>query len=255
MPTIVDTEISKPARITGRVVSGVVVLFLLFDGAIKLSPGNPTALLYRAQVQALRGDTTRAIDDYSEALRSDSNNPRIYASRAALYNNLGDFTAAIDDLNQAIRLRPKDPNQFLSRGIAYFSKGDYAKAVADYDEALKLDPRMVPALNNRCLTRAVAGQDLDGALADCTEALKLQPNDPYTRDNLGLIYLKRKQYERAIAEYDASLKIDPNRARALYGRGFARSRKEEGPAGANDMSAAAGIQSNIASEFARYGIR
>lgn len=38
MPTIVDTEVSKPARITGRVISGVVVLFLLFDGAIKLVP-------------------------------------------------------------------------------------------------------------------------------------------------------------------------------------------------------------------------
>ncbi|UGY19686.1 DoxX family protein [Bradyrhizobium septentrionale] len=38
MPTIVDAEVSKPARITGRVMSGVVVLFLLFDGAIKLVP-------------------------------------------------------------------------------------------------------------------------------------------------------------------------------------------------------------------------
>ncbi len=38
MPTIVDTEVSKPARITGRVISGVVVLFLLLDGAIKLVP-------------------------------------------------------------------------------------------------------------------------------------------------------------------------------------------------------------------------
>ena len=38
MPTIVDTEVSKPARITGRVMSGVVILFLLFDGAIKLVP-------------------------------------------------------------------------------------------------------------------------------------------------------------------------------------------------------------------------
>ncbi|WP_298270199.1 DoxX family protein [uncultured Bradyrhizobium sp.] len=38
MPTIVDTEVSKPARITGRVISGLVVLFLLFDGAIKLVP-------------------------------------------------------------------------------------------------------------------------------------------------------------------------------------------------------------------------
>src|SRR4051794_15763675 len=33
-----DTEISKPARWTGRVLSGVVIAFLLFDGAIKLVP-------------------------------------------------------------------------------------------------------------------------------------------------------------------------------------------------------------------------
>ena len=32
------TEISKPARWTGRVLSGLVVVFLLFDGAIKLVP-------------------------------------------------------------------------------------------------------------------------------------------------------------------------------------------------------------------------
>ncbi|MCA6124350.1 DoxX family protein [Bradyrhizobium sp. WSM 1704] len=38
MAILVDTEVSKPARITGRVMSGVVVLFLLFDGAIKLLP-------------------------------------------------------------------------------------------------------------------------------------------------------------------------------------------------------------------------
>ena len=38
MSVIVDTEVAKPARITGRVMSGVVVLFLLFDGAIKLVP-------------------------------------------------------------------------------------------------------------------------------------------------------------------------------------------------------------------------
>lgn len=39
MPTIADTEpVSKPALSTGRSLSGVVVVFLLFDGAIKLVP-------------------------------------------------------------------------------------------------------------------------------------------------------------------------------------------------------------------------
>ena len=38
MPTIAETEVSKPASITGRVLSGLVIVFLLFDGAIKLVP-------------------------------------------------------------------------------------------------------------------------------------------------------------------------------------------------------------------------
>jgi hypothetical protein len=39
MPTIAETApVSKPARWTGRVLSGLVIVFLLFDGAIKLVP-------------------------------------------------------------------------------------------------------------------------------------------------------------------------------------------------------------------------
>jgi hypothetical protein len=39
MPTIANTApVSKPALWTGRVLSGLVILFLLFDGAIKLVP-------------------------------------------------------------------------------------------------------------------------------------------------------------------------------------------------------------------------
>ena len=39
MPPIAETApVSKPARWTGRVLSGLVVVFLLFDGAVKLVP-------------------------------------------------------------------------------------------------------------------------------------------------------------------------------------------------------------------------
>src|ERR1700688_4877984 len=33
-----ETPVSKPARILGRLLSGLVILFMLFDGAIKLVP-------------------------------------------------------------------------------------------------------------------------------------------------------------------------------------------------------------------------
>ncbi|MEN3349228.1 MAG: hypothetical protein V7632_2863 [Bradyrhizobium sp.] len=38
MSIVIEPELPKPARITGRVMSGLVILFLLFDGAIKLIP-------------------------------------------------------------------------------------------------------------------------------------------------------------------------------------------------------------------------
>jgi len=39
MSTIAETApVSKPARWTGRVLSGLVIVFLLFDGAVKLVP-------------------------------------------------------------------------------------------------------------------------------------------------------------------------------------------------------------------------
>ena len=39
MPTDIMTQpVSKPARYAGRLLSGVVILFMLFDGAVKLVP-------------------------------------------------------------------------------------------------------------------------------------------------------------------------------------------------------------------------
>src|SRR5262249_28922617 len=55
------------------------------------------------------------------------------------------------------------------------------------------DPYSVPAIayarNNLCWTRAILGE-LEAALADCNESLRLRPNDAGTLDSRGLIYLK-----------------------------------------------------------------
>ena len=127
-------------------------------------------MFYRGQIESLRGISERALEDYNAAQRLQPDNPRTYAARAAVYLELGDYDSAIDDLDQAIKLRPKDATQYLHRGIAYFGKGDWAHAISDYDEAIKIDPTMFQALNNRCMTKAVLGKDLDNAASDCDAA-------------------------------------------------------------------------------------
>jgi hypothetical protein len=54
---------------------------------------------------------------------------------------------------------------------------------------------------------------------------------------------------------DFALKLDPKLAGSLYGRGVARFRKGEQASSNADLSEAKALQTNIADEFARYGVK
>jgi hypothetical protein len=69
------------------------------------------------------------------------------------------------------------------------------------------------------------------------------------------VYLKLSQSLSAIADYDAALKIKPNLASSLYGRGVGKLRIGSVAEGNADIAAAKAINSGIADEFASYGIR
>ena len=64
---------------------------------------------------------------------------------------------------------------YCMRALAYAQKKDLDKAVADYSEAIRLDPNLANAFCGRGLTYAVKG-DLDAARADYTEAIRIDPN-------------------------------------------------------------------------------
>ena len=74
-------------------------------------------------------------------------------------------------------------------------------------------------------------------------------------DTRGFVYLKLGQTENAIKDYDAALKLDPKLAGSLYGRGLAKTRKGDRTGGSADIAAAKAIKTDIAEEFARYGVR
>jgi len=74
------------------------------------------------------------------------------------------------------------------------------------------------------LTRAIVGE-LQVALADCNEALRLKPDVDATLDSRGLTYLKMGQWDSAIDDYSSALRFDPKLASSLYGRGLAKLKK------------------------------
>jgi len=65
---------------------------------------------------------------------------------------------------------------FTNRGRAYEKKGDHDRAIADYSEAIRLNPKDAMAFNNRGVAYKAKG-DLDRATADFLVAKQLISRD------------------------------------------------------------------------------
>jgi len=225
------------------------------DRAIELAPQNPHALVVRGIINARRGETQRAFADYSRALAIDAHFVDALVNRAAIYSSMGNATLAIRDLNLAIALAPRNALAAYNRGYAHFARREYDLAIADYTRSIELDGRMGWAYGNRCLTRTVVGQDLAGALADCDEALRLQPDNLQIRESRGFVFLKRGEYDIALREYDSALRTDPDRPLSLYGRGLARIARGDVKGGETDRQAARSLMPGVDTEFSTYGLK
>lgn len=74
-------------------------------------------------------------------------------------------------MNNAIQLESNEPDWFTSRGILWQDKKEYDKAIADYSEAIRLDPENGIAYGNRGDAWADTGE-YDKAISDYDLALK-----------------------------------------------------------------------------------
>ena len=66
--------------------------------------------------------------------------------------------------------------------------------------------------------------------------------------------LRRKNYDAAIADYDAALRLQPKIAWSLYGRGLAKLRRGLSSEGRADIAAATALQPKMTERAARYGV-
>jgi tetratricopeptide (TPR) repeat protein len=148
---------------------------------------------------------------------------------------------------------------YLARGTAHMRSRDRARAEPDYREAIRLNSipidngeKEVPAYNDRCWTRAIAMIDLDAALADCNEALRLRPDFVPALDSRAFVHMRSGRYQDALADYDAAIMGSPQDSWSLYGRGIAKMRVGDSAGGQADIEASKAVQ-DVAAEFAAYG--
>jgi tetratricopeptide (TPR) repeat protein len=189
-------------------------------------------------------------------------------SRGNAYLSSRNYDRAIDDFSEAIRVNPKFALGFNNRGFAYQRKGQIDRAIEDYDEAIRLNPALALAFANRASARRIKGR-IDLAIEDGNHAIGLNRSlaaaffaraDAY-RDKAQWdfdAYLADGAYEdRAIADYDEGIRLEPNNATAFRNRGFLNTRRQRYDRAIQDFDEAIRLDPNVAAAFSgrAYALR
>jgi tetratricopeptide (TPR) repeat protein len=151
-----------------------------------------------------------------------------------------------------IEARQEEPRKmataFNNRGVAHRFKRDYDAALADYSEALRLNPSSASAYNNRGIIFRIR-HDYDRAIADYDHAIALNPDYTAAFYNRALAYTDKSDYGRAAGDFDVVLKVNPNNALARYARGLMLLKKGDTDAGNRDISTAKAIDPAVAEQY------
>ena len=89
---------------------------------------------------------------------------------------------------------------FLARGLAHATRGDIEHALADFNEAIRLDPKSPTAYVNR------------GILYKTRVSSIARPSGD------GKSEAAKAEYEKAFAEFTEAIRLDPNDRFAFYNR-------------------------------------
>lgn len=190
-----------------------------FSEAIRINPKFDNAYRHRGFALTKKSEYERAIADFTEAIRLNPKHVDAYNDRGLSYVATGDSDRALNDYNEAIRVNPRFKYAYYNRGRLYNTRGDADRAIAEFSEAIRIDPEYAMAYLNRGLVFQQKG-DLDRAMTDYNDVVRINPQIVYSYNNRGNVYRQRGQCDRAIADYNEALRIDPAYPSALTNRGF-----------------------------------
>ena len=131
--------------------------------------------------------------------------PEVKTQQAAAQDSVGPQVelptdGALDLARQKVKEDPSSEEARVTLGYLLLKKGSLEEAAKTFDDALALNARLHDALTGKGIVLARMGKD-QAAEETLQKALVLNPNPVRTYYELGFLYEKRGDFDKAITEY------------------------------------------------------
>ena len=112
---------------------------MLWNYVVEKEPNEVTPAYYNLGLAyGRKGQTDKAIEDFSKALLINPKLDMAYNNRGTAYYLQGQYDKAFGDFSSAIKLNPNNAEAYINRGYVYLKKGDTASAAYDLQRGCHL---------------------------------------------------------------------------------------------------------------------
>jgi tetratricopeptide (TPR) repeat protein len=126
---------------------------------------------------------------------------------ANAYMAMGDTGGAVKAYKDALRRSPDRDDIYISLGNLYFSDGKYDEAAEVYEKAVKI---WSSSDNHYALGQAYLNAGRHSAAdREFNAVLRMQPDKPGGYYGLGLNFSKQGRHEEAILQFKEAIRVDP----------------------------------------------
>ena len=177
-----------------------------------------------------------AIIELNRLEKKSPDDVRVLGLQAMVYDSLSMNSMALQKTRRIAELNPDGFDAQYSLGIMQVRLGKARSAVESFTRALKLRPEGIdtvrPTIPDILWNRGVAYDNLaewDKAIADYDRALEIEPDHANVLTNRGYTSLKRQDYAQSLSDLKRALLFDPDLRQAhLNLRELRRVLKEKG---------------------------
>jgi arylsulfatase A-like enzyme/Tfp pilus assembly protein PilF len=175
------------------------------------------------------------LNENEKALAEMMNTLRLKPDHVQTLFNLGGFYQIQGKLDEAekwylqlLKVQPEHLRACMNLVDLYQRKNEpekakvyVAKIISSYQNALKNTevPQNRADLLEKLAQTYFASGDLDQSERTLKEAIQLMPNRPMAHFHMGAIYQQKKEFDKAIAEYEAESNITPNNFKVFFNLG------------------------------------